>query len=1029
MKLFSKLLRKVSVIATAFLAAALSMNAQNMVTVSGQVIDETDQPIIGAAVMQQGTTNGVATDVDGNYSITAPAGSILVFSFIGYQDATHVVPSSNTTVTIKLQIDTEMLEETVVVGYGVQRKSDLTGAISQVKSDDIGTRTITNAEQALQGKTAGVQIFNTSAKPGSSGTIRIRGVSSNGSSDPLFVVDGNIANDISNIDPSDIESMEVLKDGASAAIYGARAGNGVILITTKRGQGDGRVSYSYQLTSQRIGRMPSLMNAQEYMQYYLEDGRFDQSKYDRDWDGKTDTDWVKETFEPSLMHHHTLNFQTGNEKGSLYVSLSYLDNNGTMKGDDDRYTRLTGMFNASWKFKPWLELTTNNQFSRYQVITFDDNNEYGTNPILSAMQLDPLTPVLYSADNLPQHMIDIINNPLYGELLGDGNGNYYGVSNFMLNSTVNPFISRAAGKTTRKGFNFNGSTALNITPIKGIVFTTRLGYNYRSNDSYGYVNDYYANANAHQNYGSVEASSGSPTYWQWENFVNWSHRFGKHDITAMAGTSYNERRTFTVSGSYYGSDGDFGFKYDDPRFFYFAYANGSANKTLTGGEEIFTRNLSYFGRVNWNYGRKYMLQVSLRADAADSSILPADNRWGYFPAVSGGWTISEEEFMQGTRNWLSFLKLRLSWGQNGSTASLSNYMYANVINSSGSYTTGLDPITYGAEYSPSSTGNYKLKWETSEQTNVGIDARFLSDKLSFSADYFRKETKDLIVSGIRPSNVVGVTVSPVNAGNVVNSGFEFETRWQHRIGDFSYSVSANFSTLKNKVTYVHESLSQIDGATYHQLGTVTRFEVGQPAWYFYGYKYLGVDPTTGDAIFEDTNKDGIVSNQDKTNIGSGIPTYNYGLTITADWKNFDLRIFGAGAGGNQIWCLLNRADYAVNKLTVFTADRWTPTHTNATQPRAGASNYAEYMISSAAVFKGDYFKIKQIQLGYNVPAKLLKKVKLQALRVYGSLDDWFTFSSYPGFDPEISGTGNSLGIDRGSYPNTKKLVFGVNVSF
>ena len=1020
-------MKRIALLTLIFLLSASQAFAQRNITVTGTVTDDQNQPLIGVGVIQKGTTNGQATDVNGKYTLTLPEGATIVFSSIGFKS--QEIVADKAVINVSLATDTQVLEETVVVGYGVQKKRDLTGAISQVGSADIESRTITNVEQALQGKTAGVTVFNTSAKPGSSGTIRIRGISSNGSSDPLYVVDGNISKDISNIDPNDIESMEILKDGASAAIYGSRAGNGVILITTKRGKSDGKVSYDFQLTSQRISRIPEVMNAKEYMQYYLEDGRFTQEMYDRYWDGKTDTHWVNETFEPSLMTHHTINFQSGNERGSMYVSLSYLNNNGTMKGNDDIFQRLTGTLNATWKFKPWLEITTNNQISHYQVVTFSDNYEYGNNPVLSSLQMDPLTAVTYTLANMPDNMKAILNNSSYGELLSDGNGNYYGVSNFMLSNTINPFISRASARTTNQGSNISGSTALNITPFQGLVFTSRLGYKISADGSYGYGNDYYANANAHQNYGSVTASSSIPTYWQWENFANYSHTFGKLDFSAMVGTSYNQNKTFALSGSYYGSDGKFGFKYDDPNFFYFAYATADANRTLTGGETLYTRNWSYFGRVSMNFMRRYLVQVSFRADAADSSILPIDNQWGYFPSVSLGWTVSEEPFMQNIKDKLNFLKIRASWGQNGSTASLGNYAYANVITSNGSYPLSVDPIIYGTSYSPSSTGNYKLKWETSEQFNLGLDARFFKDKLSFSADYFMKKTKDLIVSGITPSSVVGVTVSPVNAGNVENSGFEFEAKWQDKIGDFGYSVSGNIATLKNEVTYVHESLSAIDGATYHQLGTITRFEKGQPAWYFYGYKYKGVDPQTGNAVFEDTNNDGLITNQDKTNIGSGIPKYTYGMTLTANWKNFDLVVFGAGAGGNNIWCLLDRADYAVNKLTYFTNNRWTSTNTSAKFPRAGASNYAEYMISSATVFKGDYFKIKQIQLGYSLPKNLIKKINLDNIRFYGSLDDFFTFTQYPGFDPEISGNGNSLGVDRGSYPNTKKLVFGFNITF
>jgi len=1022
--------RRLVTFSLVLLCSIPALRAQNNVTVSGQVFDETNQPLMGVGVIQQGTSNGVATDLDGNYSITAPVGSTLQFSSIGYKDVSYTVPAGGGTFNVQLEPDTEMLEETVVVGYGIQRKSDLTGSISSVKTEDMQNRSIVSVDQALAGKTAGVTVFSSSAKPGEVGDIRIRGISSNGSSAPLYVVDGSIASSINTLDPNDIESMEILKDGASAAIYGARAGNGVILITTKRGSGTGRVSYDFQYSIQRLGHMPEIMNAREYVQYYLEDGRFTQATFDALWDGKTDTNWLEEVIEPSVMTRHSVSFSSGNERGSIYASLSYSDNNGVLKGKEDTYTRLTGMVNASWKIKPWLEITSNNQIGHFKTIMFSDASEYGNNPILSTVQLDPLTSVTYTLQNMPAHMQAIMNNEAYGELLGDGSGNYYGVSAFMLNSTINPLIALESGRTVRQGFNINGTTALNLTPIKGLTLTSRLGYRLSASESYGYVNDYYVNVNAYQNWGSVSASDSTPTYWQWETFANYNKQFGPHNLTVMAGTSYNQSRSFSISGSYAGTNDTFGFTYDDPRFFYFAYATGGATRSLSGGEPLYTRNLSYFGRVNWSYGRKYLLQVSLRADAADSSVLPAQTRWGYFPSISAGWTVTEEPWMAGARQIIPFLKVRASWGQNGSTASLGNYRYANVITANGAY-----PIEVGANnvyataYSPSSTGNNNLKWETSEQLNFGIDMRFLNDRLTFTADYFDKTTRDLIVTGVRPSNVIGVTVSPVNAGNVKNTGTEFELRWSDSIGDFNYSISGNFSTLKNKVTKVHENLSSINGSNYHQLGTVTRFEEGYPAWYFYGYKFAGVDTTTGDSIFEDVDGIDGVSSNDKTYLGSGIPTYSYGLTFNASWKGFDLLVFGSGSGGNQIWCLLDRADYAVNKLKVFTEDRWTPSHTAASRPRAGASNYAETMVSSASLFDGDFFKIKQIQLGYSLPSSLLKAVRMQNVRVYLSLDDFFTFTKYPGFDPEVVGTGQSMGIDRGSYPNTKKVVFGANIAF
>ncbi|MCF0168132.1 MAG: SusC/RagA family TonB-linked outer membrane protein, partial [Bacteroidales bacterium] len=706
---------------TLMLLAFVPIWAQGQVKVTGVVTGPDGEPLIGASVIQKGTTNGVMTDLDGNYELLAPAGTELEISYIGYVTKSITAMAGKFDVT--LEVDNQFIEESIVVGYGVQKKRDVTGAISQVKSEDLQARTISNASQALQGKTAGVQVLSSSARPGASPTIRIRGISSNGSCDPLYVVDGRIATDISGIDPNDIQSMEVLKDGASAAIYGAQAGNGVILITTRKGSGDGKITYDYQLTSQSLAIIPKVMNAEQYADYYMEAGTFDIDRLYRYWDQKTNTDWARETFENSLMQRHNLTFSAGNERSSLYTSISYLNNNGIVAGDADVYSRITGMLNASWKIKQWLEIGTNNQLEYYKARSVAEGNEYGS-LLLSVLQLDPLSPTHYAEEDLPDYMRALMDKSIYGELLKDKDGRYYAIPAFGAAESSNPFIMRDNAYSMSRGFNINGSTYLNFTPVKGLMVTSRFGYRLSGGESYGYTNDYYSNANAHQNFMSVNASTSTPTYWQWENFANYNHQFkGGHNFNAMAGMSFSESRSFGVSGSISGSDGEFGFKQDDPLFYYFAYATAGETKSVSGGEERFTRKYSWFGRLNYDFRGKYMLQLSLRADAADSSVLPTSNRWGYFPAVSAGWTVTEEEFMSGARNWLNNLKIRASWGQNGSTASLGGYSWKNSIASTGSYPINDNP-TYIPGYGPSSTGNESLKWETSEQLNVGFDARF-----------------------------------------------------------------------------------------------------------------------------------------------------------------------------------------------------------------------------------------------------------------------------------------------------------------
>ena len=1006
--------------------ACVNLSAQERVTASGTVIDENKIPMIGVSVIEKGTHNGTMTDIDGNWSMEVTEGAVLEFSYIGY---TSVELPAAAGMNLQMEVDTRILEEVVVVGYGVQKKSSLTGSVSQVKAEDMEARTITSAGQALQGKTSGVQVLSGSAKPGASPSIRIRGGSSNNSSDPLYVVDGRLAKDISGIDPNDIESMEVLKDGASAAIYGAEAGNGVVLITTKKGKGKGKITYDYQYSSQSVSKVPHLMNSEQFIDFYTEANLISLEKFYNNWDFETNTDWIKAGFEKSNMHKHNLTFSAGDSDKSIYISGTYLNNDGIVVGDKDYYKRLTGMINASWKVKPWLEIGTNNQVEYYKSASVAEGSEYSSY-LLSLLTLDPLTKPMYPENALPAHMQQIYNDTSHAPMLGDGKGNIYGVSAYVTSESVNPYIMLGSSDSYNRGFNINGTTYINFMPVKGLTVTSRLGYRLGSYENYGISHDYYASGQIQNKYLSVSAGSNNAAYWQWENFLNYTKQIKKHNFGIMLGTSFSESRSFGVSGSKSGNENaGLGFKKDDPLFWYFAYAVSDATKDISGGEPSYGRKLSYFGRANYEYDNRYMVQVSLRADAADSSVLPVQKRWGYFPAVSAGWVISNEKFMQNSQAWLNHLKIRASWGQNGSTASLGGYQYANVIASTGSYPTSSENPSYGVGYAPSATGNKELKWETAEQTNVGIDARFFRSRLTFSADWFRKETKDLIVTGITPSTVVGNTASPVNAGNIRNTGFEVELGWQDMAGDFSYGIRGNISTLKNEVTYIHPTLSAIDGATYHTYGAITRFEVGKPAWYFYGYEFTGIDKATGNPTFKDQNNDGSITDSDKTMIGKGMADATYGITLTAAWNGIDLIVFGTGSIGNDIYCCLNRSDYTLNKLTYFTEDRWKVGHENGTMPRAGANDMDKFYLSTASVINGSYFKIKQIQLGYTFPAKWMSKIKVENLRIYASLDDFFVFTKYPGLDPEVTGIGNALGVDKGSYPNSRKIVAGVSITF
>lgn len=729
--------KRLAMSALFLLAGMPFLLAQNQIKVSGKVTDDLKESMIGVSVFEKGTTNGVITDLDGNYMLSVKEGAVIVYSYIGYvtQEKKAVPGVMNVT----LKEDTKTLDEVVVVGYGVQKKSSVTGAISQVKTEDMQNRTISNAPAALQGKTAGVQVIQTSAAPGSSPTVRVRGYSSNVSSNPLYVVDGVRLSDISGIDPNDIASMEVLKDAASAAIYGAEAGNGVVLITTKKGKsGQGKITYDFQFSSQHLARVPKMLSAEQYIDYMVEANTFTEDYLLQNWDGVTNTAWTDVAFENSRMQKHNIAFTNGSDRGNYYLSLTYLDDNGIVKGNADTYKRLTATINSEYEIKPWLKVGTTNQIEKYNVRSVSTNNEYGS-LLTSILQLDPLTPDTYTYENLPTHMLTALNSGKH--LLQDDNGNYYAVSKFFAGEQYHPMIMRDNNIGKNSGFNVNGSVYADFKPFKGFTFTSRFGYRLSGTRSSTTDLPFYGNATQSRDYVGQSNTSSTTIYYQWENFANYMKTFGQHTVTAMVGMSYQESTYDYVNGSLSPNEED-ALKKNDPLFYYLNYASASAIKGV-GGEKTRSAKLSYFGRVGYEFAGRYLLQASLRADAADLSLLPATNRWGYFPAVSVGWTVSEEKFFAPLKDHVSSLKLRASWGQNGSLAALSGYAYSTDMALGGLY-----PFVMGNSYitsaAPSTMGNDELKWETSEQINVGIDARFLNDRLTFSMDYFDLNSATLL---------------------------------------------------------------------------------------------------------------------------------------------------------------------------------------------------------------------------------------------------------------------------------------------
>ena len=1009
------------------IAACVSLGytyAQNR-TIRGTVVDTGGEPVIGAAVTVVGNTRiGAATDLNGAFSLNVPAGATISVESIGYKTQTFAV-GNQSVFNVVLEEDTEMLEETVVIGYGVQKKSDVTGAIASLKSDDLQNRSTTDAIQAMQGKAAGVQIVNSTGAPGAESQIQIRGYSSNSKNTPLIIVDGLKVRSMSYLDPDNIESIEILKDAASAAIYGIEAGNGVILITTKSGKSggtNGRIFYNYQYTSQQIHHLPKMLGAKDYLQYQntLDPTMTPESM---EYDGVTDTNWPALSFEKGQMQRHTVGFQGGNENGNLYASITYLDNNGIVVGDKDIQKRLTGQINAEYKIKRWMTVGANVSIEKSQTKSVSEGANTGASMIGSIIMLDPITPWTYTGA-LPARVQTMVDQGL--DLMRDPDGYIYGISAFSSNSLIyHPIFQRDKADSGSNGFNIRGSAYANFTPIKGLTITSRLGFRSGYTNSQTFNYKLYITPLVNNDLG-LNGSISNNIFYQWENFANYTFDIGKNNFTLMAGMSYEHSYSNSINAS--------GTELNDtaPNFRWISQLKNNSQLSV-GGQPSDSANMSYYGRIGWSYDRRYNLQASFRADAYDTSKLDPSHRWGYFPSVSAGWNISNEPFMSGVnKNILSNLKLRASWGINGNVNSVGSYQYATTMSlSSRGYNFGNTMATWHDSASPSTRlANPKLSWETSHQFDIGLEGRMFGDKLSFEIDWYDKRTHDLITSLTAPGHT-GASSMYINAGKVLNTGFEAMLSWKQVIGDFNYGISVNGATLKNMVLE-GTSKERVQGERVWQSDYVTYFEEGYPLWYLRTYMMESINPQTGDAVYKDIDKDGSITQNDRDYVGKGIPDLTYGVTLNFGWKGFDLTIYGAGAQGIEKLFCMQRGDFReANTLKYFWDNAWAPGKTGYIFPKPNKLD-TFYIASDAMVFDAFFFKVKQIQLGYTLPQSILKRIKMSRLRAYVSLDDWLVFTKYPGLDPETNGYSrniNGMALDTGSYPMSKKVVFGVNLAF
>ena len=1020
----------------------LLAEAQTGRTISGIVVSEVgNEPLIGVNVVQKGTTNGAVTDLDGRFTLTVPDGSVLQITYIGYQEQLLTVKPNIAIYQVTLKEDSQALDEVVVVGYGIQKKKLVTGATVQVKGDDIQKLNTVSALGALQSQTPGVNITQSSGMPGEGFNVTIRGLGTTGSSGPLYIIDGVTGADINNLNPADIESIDVLKDAASAAIYGSRAANGVVLVTTKQGRADGYFGV------QNVYKMVPTLNAQEYAMIQNEgrlmDGlpAYDFSSMVPNWESYANgtnkgTNWLDEMRnENAPVQNHALNITGGSEQSVYSIGISYTSQEGILgKPVQPKYDRYTFRLNTEHillKNKDFdiIKFGENLTYSYTEKSGISIGNQY-QNDINGALKANPFLP-MYDEDGNYHYALD-----------WDPTGE-------------NPvaLMDYAHGQNLTKKHNIKANAYVTLQPIKNLKIRSSFGLTMEANSYRSFKPVYELASNVYNKENEVTQRMFINSGWLWENTVSYDFKINNnHNFSALIGQSM-ERSGLgdNLSASNVNSI------FDD---FDHAYLDNTtviyADKTTVGGSPYMKNGIlqkrgiaSFFGRINYDYKETYLLTLVMRADG--SSNFAKGNRWGYFPSVSAGWVMSNEAFMEPTRNYLDFLKIRASWGQNGNQ-DIDPFQYLATISSlKSNYFFGPDKQTISSGAYPDILPNKDVTWETSEQLDLGLDARFLGSRLGLSFDYYIKTTKDWLVQAPILDSY-GTNAPYINGGDVRNKGIELALNWNDHVGDFTYGVNLNLSHNKNEVTRIANSEGIIHGSpNILSEGTTEmyRAQEGYPIGYFYGYKTLGVfqsekqiaeytgaklsGTAPGDLIFADTNKDGVIDDKDKCMIGNPHPDVTMGLTLNFGYKGFDLGITTNAVFGNQIAkSYRSFTDQPKENYTTDILGRWHGEGTSNRLPRVAAGTNVNWLyISDIFIEDGDYFRIQNVTLGYDFK-KLFPRMPLGQARLYVTAQNLATFTKYSGMDPEIGyGADKSWvsGIDVGFYPSPRTYMIGVNLKF
>lgn len=1015
--------------------------------VTGTVLDTDNVPLPGANVLVKGTNTGTLTDFDGNFSIEASQGDVLVISYVGYNtQEIPVVADSN--FNINLTEDTNALEEVVVVGYGTQKKSVVTGAISSVKAEDLESLPVTRIEQSLQGRSSGLTIAANSGQPGSSSTIRVRGITSFGNNEPLWVVDGVIvdAGGIGYLNQSDIESIEVLKDAASQAIYGARAAAGVILVTTKKGK-SGKLSVSYNGYSGLSGpaRKLDLLNGTQYATLYNE-------KYANDYSGPVSgyalpfanpesfgkgTDWQDAIFNNAAERaNHEVSLSGGNDVSTFYLSFGYLDQEGIVTKDISHYTRKNIRLNSTHKINDIITIGQTIGYSNEKSTGLGNTNSEFGGPLSSAINLDPLTPLVETDPALVNASPYSINNGI----LRNANGNPYGISNLVIQEMTNPI----AYTQTRLGNynwadNFVGNVYVNLELIPGLNLKSTLGGKLANYGAENFTPVSYLNSSVVTSQNSFSQEMNRGFGWNIENTLNYAKEINGHNFSILLGQgTYTENDTRGSTVTY----NDIPVTNRDDAAFFEVPDDQIISSAYIGTEHRVT---SLFTRLTYDYKEKYLFTGIIRRDG--STRFGSNNKYGYFPSFSLGWVPTKENFWP-ENDVVSQLKIRGGYGVVGSDA-IGDFRYLSTIGAGRNYTFG-NVATVVIGNSPNAPANPDLKWEETHQTNIGFDTR-LFNNLTLTFDYYNKKTVG-ILQDLRLPGYVGSTGNPAaNVADMVNKGFDIELGYNKSFGDFNISANANLSYLENEVTYLGDGIDFLSGGQTIQSGNypITRTAVGESFNSFYGFETNGIfqnqaevnnyvnsagqviqpNAVPGDFKWVDINDDGSITEADRKFLGNSIPRYTFGFTLTMDYKNFDLLIFTQGAAGNKIFQGLRRLDIENANYQTEALGRWTGEGTSNSYPRLSNSDGNNNFSNPSDFYleKGDYVRIKTVQLGYSLPTDVIGKVRLSKLRLYVTGENLFTFTKYTGFDPEIGG--GVFGIDRGFYPQAVTGLVGVNLQF